>query len=43
MDWYHTSGAQRLYQNRSYRHYTGEMQALVASMMEPDKFAEEGA
>jgi nucleoside-diphosphate-sugar epimerase len=35
MDWYDTTESQRLlgYQNRSYKHYAGQMRALVASMM----------
>ena len=36
MDWYDTEESQRIlgYQNRSYQHYNGEMQAIIQSMME---------
>ena len=36
MDWYDTEESQRIlgYQNRSYQHYIGEMQAIIQSMME---------
>ena len=36
MDWYDTEESQRIlgYQNRSYQHYVGEMQAIIQSMME---------
>ena len=36
MDWYDTEDSQRVlkYQNRSYQHYIGEMQAIIQAMME---------
>ena len=36
MDWYDTEESQRIlgYQNRSYQHYIGEMQAIIQKMME---------
>ena len=36
MDWYDTEESQRIlgYQNRSYQHYIGEMQAIIQEMME---------
>ena len=36
MDWYDTEESQRVlgYQNRSYQHYIGEMQAIIREMME---------
>ena len=36
MDWYDTEESQRIlgYQNRSYQHYNGEMQAIIQEMME---------
>ena len=36
MDWYDTEESQSIlgYQNRSYQHYIGEMQAIIQSMME---------
>ena len=36
MDWYDTEESQRIlgYQNRSYQHYNGEMQAIIKRMME---------
>ena len=36
MDWYDTEDSQRIlgYQNRSYHHYIGEMQAIIREMME---------
>ena len=36
MDWYDTQDSQRIlnYQNRSYQHYIGEMQAIIQAMME---------
>ena len=36
MDWYDTEESQRMlgYQNRSYQHYNGEMQAIIQEMME---------
>ena len=36
MDWYDTEESQRIlgYQNRSYQHYIGEMQAIIREMME---------
>ncbi len=36
MDWYDTEESQRIlgYQNRSYQHYVGEMQAIIKRMME---------
>ncbi len=36
MDWYDTEESQRVlgYQNRSYQHYIGEMQAIIQAMME---------
>ena len=35
MDWYDTEESQRIlaYQNRSYQHYIGEMQAIIREMM----------
>ena len=36
MDWYDTTESQKIlgYQNRSYQHYIGEMQAIIQAMME---------
>ena len=36
VDWYDTEESQRIlgYQNRSYQHYIGEMQAIILTMME---------
>ena len=36
MDWYDTAESQKIlgYQNRSYQHYIGEMQAIIQAMME---------
>ena len=36
MDWYDTEASQSIlkYQNRSYQHYIGEMQAIIQAMME---------
>ena len=36
MDWYDTAESQKVlgYQNRSYQHYIGEMQAIIQAMME---------
>ena len=36
MDWYDTEESERIlgYQNRSYQHYIGEMQAIIQEMME---------
>ena len=36
MDWYDTGASQSIlkYQNRSYQHYIGEMQAIIQAMME---------